>query len=89
MKVRYSSDFYRRYKRAGVRIRKRVDSRISIFLKNPFDPQLNNHVLREAYEGLRSIDITSDWRAIYEEVKETEAIYAYFVALGTHEELYG
>jgi len=45
--------------------------------------------LHEEWEGFRSIDITNDYRAVYEEVQEGEEINAYFVALGTHDELYG
>lgn len=88
MKARYSPDFYRQYKKANVRIRNSVDKRIKIFLKNPHDPQLKNHALRDEYEGLSSINITADWRAIYEEVQTGEDIYAYFISLGTHRELY-
>jgi len=39
--------------------------------------------------GCRSIDVTADYRAIYKEVREGKEFNAYFVALGTHEELYG
>jgi hypothetical protein len=37
---------------------------------------------------LRSIDITNDYRAIYEEVREGDNTIAYFFLLGTHKELY-
>lgn len=30
-----------------------------------YDLELNNHPLREPYQDLRSIDITSDYRALY------------------------
>lgn len=86
-------------KKAGVRIRNSVDDKIEIFLGDPTDPGLDNHELEREWKGLRSIDITSDWRAIYEykqslfsrrfENKQVgEEIVAYFVAPGTHKELY-
>jgi len=68
-----------------VRIRNTVDERVAIFIKNPQDLILNNHALREPYQGLRSIDITSNWRVIYKEIHEGGEISAYFVLLGTHE----
>ncbi len=90
MKVRFSKEFIEQYKKADVRIRKRVDQQIDIFSKNPIDLSLRNHTLREEYEGQRSIGITSDWRAIYREVKfADDEPYAYFTALGTHSQLYG
>jgi mRNA-degrading endonuclease YafQ of YafQ-DinJ toxin-antitoxin module len=38
------------------------------FQKNSADPQLHSHTLHEPYEGLKSITISNDYRAIYEEV---------------------
>lgn len=89
MKVRYSPYFYKRYQKVDVRIRNSIDQKIALFTKNPNDPELNNHSLREPYKGLRSIDVTVDWRALYQELVIEEDIVAYFVALGTHDQLYG
>jgi len=58
MTRQYDLGFIKALKRADVRIRKSFKNRIAIFAKNPYDPQLNNHILREPYQGLRSIDIT-------------------------------
>src|SRR5436309_7503402 len=81
--------FIKLYKKANVRIQKEVDEKLRIFSKNPHDLGLRNHELHEEWEGYRSIDITNDYRAIYKEVREGEEINAYFIELGTHEELYG
>ena len=89
MKVRYSPDFYQKYKKADVRIQNRVDQKIEVFLKDPYDLQLDNHTLKRQWKGYKSIDITSDWRAIYKERQIGNESVAYFVALGTHDELYG
>ena len=88
MKIRYSPGFYQRYKKLDVRVCKSFDEKIKTFLKDPYDLQLDNHVLKKKWAGYRSIDITVDYRAIYEETHEEEDIIAYFVALGTHDELY-
>lgn len=89
MKVRYSPGFFRQYKKANIRIRGSVDEKIKVFLKDPDDPQLDNHQLKDEYLGYRSIDITSDYRAVYRETQIGEDVVAYFETLGTHEELYG
>lgn len=88
MIVKYSPSFLKTLKKADVRIRKRFLQKILIFTENPIHPQLRNHPLHGMYLGKRSIDITADWRAIYEEKLEGEAIIAYFIALGTHSQLY-
>lgn len=89
MKVDYSNDFIRKLKKIDVRIRKSFREKIVIFSKYPLDPELNNHKLRIPYEGLRSIDVTNDYRAVYEEMMVGKKTVAYFSLLGTHKELYG
>jgi len=88
MIIRYDPDFIEKLKKANVRIRKSFKQNFLIFSKNPEEPQLHNHPLREEWQGYRSIDITNDYRAIYTEKTEGKEIIAYFVALGTHKELY-
>jgi len=77
-------------KKLDVRLYKSFYQSIARFEKNPYDLHLNNHKLKDEYEGLRSINVTSDYRAIYEEIPsgEKEPI-AYFFIFGTHKELYG
>jgi addiction module RelE/StbE family toxin len=82
-------EFIQQYKRVNVRIKKFVDRKLQIFRKNPLERGLNNHPLRDKWAGYRSIDITADYRAIYREVRERKELNAYFIALGTHQELYG
>ena len=60
MKIEYDPDFLKLVKKVDVRIRKYLKQKLEIFLKNPHELQLNNHQLRDKYEGYRSIDITSD-----------------------------
>lgn len=88
MNVQLDSDFTKKLKKQRVLVRKNFKERIIIFSKDPDYPKLNNHPLREKWEGYRSIDITDDWRAIYKEIRIRGEIIAYFVAIGTHEELY-
>lgn len=89
MIIRQSPAFLHKFKNLDVRIRKSVKERILLFSKDPDNPQLNNHTLKREYQGYRSIDITGDWRALYQEKREGEEVVAYFALLGTHEELYG
>lgn len=88
MNVVYDSDFLEKLKKLGVRIRKSLREKILTFSKNPQDSQLDNHELRGEYAGHRSIDITGNYRAIYREVQIGDETVAYFVTIGTHEELY-
>lgn len=88
MIIKYSPSFLKTVKKVDVRIRNRLKQRLLKFSKDPIYSQLRNHPLRGKYLGKRSIDITSNWRAIYEEKLEGEEVIAYFIALGTHSQLY-
>ncbi|KKU92117.1 MAG: hypothetical protein UY21_C0005G0006 [Microgenomates group bacterium GW2011_GWA1_48_10] len=88
MIIKYSPFFLKKLKQVDVRIRKSFKEKIGLFLKDHLDPRLNNHVLRNDFAGLRSIDVTADWRAVYEERSYGEDRVAYFVNIGTHRELY-
>lgn len=88
MTIKYSPAFFKQLKIVDIRIKKSVKERILLFSKNPYDPQLNNHLLKREYKGHRSINITADWRALYRELREGENTLAYFVTLGTHRQLY-
>lgn len=76
----------KRYKKLRASEQRRFKERRNLFLDNPFHPLLNNHALYDPYDGCRSINITGDLRVIY---KNIDAGTFYFIALGTHPELYG
>lgn len=88
MNVELDPDFVKLLKKLDVKIHKSFKERIIKFSKNPQDPQLNNHRLKKEWYGYRSIDITADWRAIYQETKIGEETVAYFVTIGIHKDLY-
>lgn len=88
MKIVYDPAFLEKLKKVDVRVRKSAKERLLLFSKNPHDPQLDNHPLREQYLGYRSIDITADCRALYKERYIEEEIVAQFVILGAHKDLF-
>ena len=88
MKVQLAPELIKKVKKQKVRIRKSFKTAINLFSKNPNNLELNNHELSREWTGFRSIDVTSDLRAIYQEIDETDETFAYFVELGTHEQLY-
>lgn len=88
MKVVYDRAFIRKLKKVNVRIRKKVIEKALIFSKNPHDPQLHNHALKGDKEGYRSINIASDWRILYKEIRIGKEVVAYFLIFGTHKDLY-
>ncbi|MBI2097741.1 MAG: type II toxin-antitoxin system mRNA interferase toxin, RelE/StbE family [Candidatus Vogelbacteria bacterium] len=84
MKIQLHKHFIKQYKKLRT-IQRRIDERLSLFRIRPFDPALRNHGLAGKYQGCRSINITGDFRAIYELVDE-ETVR--FIDLDTHSNLY-
>ena len=89
MTIRYTKTFLKSLKKRGVILRKAFKKTMGKFGKDPNDPELNNHELRKEWVGHRSIEVMANWRAIYKEKSEGDEKVTYFMAIGTHEELYG
>ena len=83
-RIDYSKSFDKQLKKAPIKIKIAFRKRLKLFLLNSSSPQLRNHALVGRYLGLRSINVTGDWRAIYKEGKEVTI----FLFLGTHSQLY-
>lgn len=86
MKISYSKNFTKRFKRCDNTIQKAFRQKLLLFIENKFHPQLNNHSLGGNWKKYRSINITGDWRAIFLEIQNGEIIF--FEMIGTHSELY-
>ncbi len=80
----YSRRFMKTFKKCPVTIQIAFRNRLALFLKNPFHDLLNNHALSGHLQGLRSINITGDWRAMFEQSHDSVC----FVDFGTHSQLY-
>lgn len=85
MKIVYPKRFLRHFDNQPVKIQDKFLARITLFTENKFNPILHNHALSGKYEGCRSINITGDVRAIFQDRGEIIV----FACLGTHSQLYG
>ena len=81
----FSTRFRREYRRLPSKIQQQTDERLRMFKASQFHPLLNNHLLGGEYKGCRSINVTGDYRAIFE-IRAEDYI---FIRIGTHSELYG
>ena len=60
--------------------------RLLLFAGNPFNVLLNNHSLHGSLRSYRSINITGDYRLIYEDYAE---VTVRLIDIDTHSNLYG
>lgn len=84
MNVFTSKKFEKMFKKCRQEIKDKFIEKLKIFKKNKYNPVLNNHLLAGKLKGLRSINVTGDYRAIFEEKSED----IIFVAIGNHSQLY-
>jgi addiction module RelE/StbE family toxin len=81
----FKKDFKKRFRKLPKPVQEKFSDRLKFFEKHPFHPTLNNHPLHGDFIGCRSINITGDYRAVFE-ILDEETIE--FVTIGTHSELY-
>ena len=86
MQIEYSKKFVKEFRKCPSKIKTAFKNKLKIFVKNQFDPVLNNHSLSGKLKKYKSININGNWRAIFQEIKEKDVMY--FVAIGTHSKLY-
>lgn len=80
--------FHKNFKKQTTKfktLKTKIEQRLFLFMEDPFNPVLNNHPLIGKYKGYRSINITADYRAVYESINDD---LAYFITLDKHSNLY-
>lgn len=86
MIVHFQKDFKKELRALPKKHQEQFLKRLDVFLKNPHHPILNNHKLGGKLQGRRSINVTGDIRAIYEEISKDAVL---FLMIGSHNKLYG
>lgn len=84
MRLIFHKNFKRQYRKFPF-LQDKIEQRLLLFRRDPFHPLLNNHFLTGKYKGSRSINITGDYRAVYELIADD---IAYFITVDTHSNLY-
>ena len=85
--MRYSTSkkFDKQFSKLSKNIKEKAIARLELFIQDPFEAVLNNHPLNGRFSGYRSINITADIRAVY---KTAGKDLVYFIAIGSHSELF-
>ena len=87
--IEFSKLFNNQLDRAPYEIKISFYDTLALFLDNPNDAHLRNHVLRGKYAGYRSFNVTEDWRAIFiQKIDQNGNKTVVFKFIGTHNQLY-
>jgi len=84
MEVKFHKNFKKKFNKLPVKIQKQFYERLELFFQNKFDKLLNNHSVDKAFQNCSSINVSGDYRAIFED----QDGLAIFITIGTHSELY-
>jgi addiction module RelE/StbE family toxin len=88
MKIGFSPEVKKelaKMKRTDPDLTRKIHKQLQLFTSNPTHPSLRVHKLSGNLKNFRSISITRGFRMVYQ--LKAEGI-AYFVDLGTHDEVY-
>jgi mRNA interferase YafQ len=85
MIIKTTKGFDKQYSKLSIKNKTRFKECLTLFVKDPFDPELRNHALKGKYLGYRSMDVTGDIRALYTVQSNTIIIFGF---IGTHGQLY-
>lgn len=86
MQIEYSRRFIKNFKKCPKYIQEKFSERLGLFLIDRSAKILNEHSLSGKLLGLKSINISGDYRAIFEFIDKEDVIY--FITIGTHSQLY-
>ena len=85
MIIVFHKRFKKKYNRLPTKLRDKCDERILLFDRDPRNSSLENHPLGGDRLGQWSINITGDYRALYEFSNANSVV---FVDIDTHNKLY-
>ncbi|MDD5769919.1 MAG: type II toxin-antitoxin system mRNA interferase toxin, RelE/StbE family [Candidatus Gracilibacteria bacterium] len=80
--------FDKSYLKLSQKLKLKVNETLVLITKNHFDKKLNNHALKGDFIGLRSINVTGDYRIIFKEISDNNYEIIELLKIGTHSELY-
>ena len=86
MRIIRSKRFTKHARKLPAKIRLALASRIHIFMADPHHAILNNHSLSGELQEYRSINITGDFRMIFEQL---DGDTVRLIDIDTHHNLYG
>ena len=86
MRITFTKKFDKQLRKSPDNIKKSFHKKLAIFIEDRYYPLLLNHRLAGKLHPYRSINITSDWRAIFRETSDGNGVY--FVSFGTHSQFY-
>ena len=81
-----TNSFKKKTDKLPKKIRRALADRLRLFVQEPHHALLDNHKLSGNRKHQRSVNVTGDWRLIFEEYGENTV---WLIDIDTHSNLYG
>ena len=85
MKVLFSKNFIKQYKKLPQDMQKKIRKRTDLFRRDSRNRLLNIHNLKGEKKHILSMNVTGNYRVLFEWVEKNTAM---FYEIGTHSQLY-
>ena len=85
MNIVFHKHFEKMTQKLPLKVKQKLVERMALFCSDPSNSQLRSHALHTPYQGSYSIDVTGDYRAVYQLVDNETALFTH---VGTHSQLY-
>lgn len=85
MRLHYSKNFKKQFKKLPLKMQERFEERLVMFLEDENDKRLAIHKLSGKMKNLWSFSVTGGIRVVFD--KNFSGV-VYFIAIGSHSELY-
>lgn len=86
MRIVFGRKFKKQYAKLSPKLQNQCDERLRLFMVDKYHPRLRLHPLKGEFLGCFSMDITGDFRIVFEAQSNDVVL---LIAIGTHSELYG
>jgi addiction module RelE/StbE family toxin len=87
MKFNYSKKFVKQFKKLPESLKDAFETRLRLFVVDKYNPILKNHRLKGDYKGCQSLNISGDFRLIFQSDEENGIML--LIEIGDHHQLYG
>lgn len=88
MEILRKKKFIKDFIKLPVKLQEKLFEVLFLFETTPFHPSLANHLLKGKYNWFRSINLTWDYRVIFQELSDGNYELVELVRVWSHSELY-
>ena len=88
MEVKFHKNFKKKFNKLPVKLQEQFYERLELFFQNKFDKILNNHSVDKVFSNCSSINVSGDYRAIFDLDKDGNIVILLILRIKHRKEVY-